>query len=400
MSKNSISSTKYLIVGEFETKGIIDKPDLIGAFFGQTEGLIGENLEFQNLQKTGKLGRIEINLKEKNGNSYGKFEIPTSLDKNQVALVAAAIESIKKIGHCEGSIKIKNVIDVREEKRKIIFKRAKEILENIKKELPDSEYLTQKLNKETINSRIKKYEKEIYGGNNVLYNDEIILVEGRADVINLIKNGFDNVICFNGSNIPKFISNLTKTKITTAFLDGDRGGEKELEELLIKADIDYYTFAPEGKEVENLSFKEILKCLKNKISVEEKKINKIKSKKDFNIVEKIKSTLNKINNNEKLFFTKNEFDKIKKNIDLTKDNNKYYLLDKNLNLIKSDEINLISKINDKNKNKILIFNGICENSVINTAKKNNINLVICKSKAKIKNYENINVKLFDDFIEN
>jgi DNA primase len=407
-----MNNTKYVISGNFKIKGIIDKPDLIGSFFGQTEGLLSENLEFQNLQKNGKIGRIEINIKKnKSGNSEGKFEIPTSLDKYEVSLVAAAIESIKKIGHCEGEIKIIEVKDVREEKRKQIYKRAEEILKKIKKDLPNSEEVLNNLSEKEIKSKIKKYPGEIYGGPNILNEEEIILVEGRADVINLIKNNIENVISFNGSNIPQFIINLTKTKLTTAFLDGDKGGEKELEELLYKAEIDYFCFAPDKKEVEELSYKEIIKSLKNKILVTKEKKNNID-----NIINKIKNIIpkeikikkdknKKINvveiskyNEKNYFFSKNEFNIIKNLIEKSIQENKFYILNEKLKILKEDNISNILK-NNFEKGKFLIFNGVCESSILKKSKENNIEIIICKSKAKIKNYENIKVKLFDDFLK-
>jgi len=155
MAKISISSTKYLIMGEFNSNGIIEKTDLIGSFFGQTEGLIGEDLEFSNLQKNGKLGRIEINIKKIKDKTIGTFKIPTSLNKTQVSLVAAAIESIKKIGHSNGNIKITNIRDEREHKRKEIIKRAEELLTNLKEDLPNSNNITKTIEEKQKIKKIK-----------------------------------------------------------------------------------------------------------------------------------------------------------------------------------------------------------------------------------------------------
>ena len=44
----------------FEIEGVVEKPDVIGAVFGQTEGLFGPELELRELQKSGRIGRIEI----------------------------------------------------------------------------------------------------------------------------------------------------------------------------------------------------------------------------------------------------------------------------------------------------------------------------------------------------
>jgi len=274
MVKISMSSTKYVIIGEFNSNGIIEKTDLIGSFFGQTEGLIGEDLEFSNLQKNGKLGRIEINIKRFNNKTKGKFTIPTSLNKTQVSLVAAAIESIKKIGHSNGNIKIINIRDEREHKRKEIIKRAEELLNNLKEDLPNSNNITKKIEEKQKTKKIQKYGKNCFGGPNLKNIKEIILVEGRADVINLLKNGFENIISFNGTQIDNYLINFCKDKEITLFLDDDYAGHKHLEEIQSNIKIKNYTFAPDGKEVEELNLKEINKALKNKKTVLKSKLLK------------------------------------------------------------------------------------------------------------------------------
>ncbi len=273
-----MSSTKYVIEGKFDVKGHIDKPDLIGSFFGQTEGLIGEELEFSNLQKTGKLGRIDIFLKKTNTKTTGLFRIPTALNKIEVSLVAAALESITKIGHCTGTIKITQIKDEREEKRKQIMKRAETLLENLKNKLPDSETITTNIKTSLKKKSIIEYQTNIFGTEDIETKQDIILVEGRADVANLIKNGYDNILSFNGSDTPNSIRKLTKNKTTILFLDGDNAGKKELEVLKQKLKPKYYAFAPNGKEVEELNLKEIATALKNKkeITYKNQFIKKIK----------------------------------------------------------------------------------------------------------------------------
>ena len=71
-----------------------------------------------------------------------------------------------------------------------------------------------------------------------------------------------------GTNIPKSIIDLCEKKTTTAFFDGDRGGELILRELLQVADIDYVAFSPRGKSVEDMTKKEVIKTLRNKVPVE------------------------------------------------------------------------------------------------------------------------------------
>jgi len=309
MVKVSMTSTKYVIYGDFEVEGYIDKPDLIGAFFGQTEGLIGDNLEFQNLQKTGKIGRIDINLNNYNSKSKGNFIIPTSLDKVEVSLVAAAIESITKIGHTVGYIKITQIKDKREEKRKVIIKRAEELLEKLKEELPDSDVIRDNITENISKKKIKKYGQNYFGGENIEKYDELILVEGRADVLNMLKNGFDNVLSFHGSNkLTKKFLELIKNKEITLFLDDDRAGKQEFKVLKEKIDPYYFAICENGKEVEELSYKEIIKCLKNKKVLKDNKDkheeNKIKYDDNYSAHEIKKIIFNKL---------KEEFEKQQEN---------------------------------------------------------------------------------------
>lgn len=409
MVKTSISSTKYVIYGIFSTKLKIDKPDLIGAFFGQTEGLIGDDLEFQNLQKTGKLGRIDIKIKKVKTKFIGEFTIPTALDKVEVSLVAAAIESITKIGHTTGIIKIKDIKDEREDKRKEILKRAEELLSNLKEKLPDSNKISLDITSNISKRDIRNYGEEIYGGSKIKYKNELILVEGRADVLNLLKNGFSNVLSINGNQISNKLINLTSGKVLTAFLDDDRGGRENLKLLESKININNYVFAPNGKEVEELTYKEILKCLKNKKEIEFKKDNNIIDKIKI-IVEEVKSFKKEIDKNsqkkevkvennkqnDKKHFSKIEFEKISLIIEEIQKTKEYVILNKTFRKIKSDKLSNITKLKTE-KGEILIFDGICENSVFNKAVENNIKIIICRGKSRIKNYKGINIKLFDDF---
>ena len=93
MAKVSPVSIKYMIHASFKAEGPLEKPDVIGAIFGQTEGLLGSELEMRELQKEGKIGRIEVNITPKGGKSIGNIEIPSSLDIVETSILAAAIEA-------------------------------------------------------------------------------------------------------------------------------------------------------------------------------------------------------------------------------------------------------------------------------------------------------------------
>jgi len=265
------STTKYMIKAHIKAEGIVEKSDVVGAIFGQTEGLLGDELDLRELQRSARVGRIEVEIEARNGKSEGTILIPTSTDKVDTAILAAALESIDRVGPCKAKITIEEIEDVRVAKRKKIVERAKELLGKILEEskiegASISDNVRQALNVEEI---------EYYGpdrcpaGPNIDSSDSIIIVEGRRDVLNLLKYGIKNVIAVGGTNIPKTIIDLSKEKITTAFVDGDRGGELILKELLQVAEIDFVARAPPTREVEEIPQKLIMKALKNKIPAEQ-----------------------------------------------------------------------------------------------------------------------------------
>jgi len=264
-------TTKYLIHAEIVADGVVEKPDVVGAIFGQTEGLLGDDLDLRELQKTGRIGRIEVKIESKGGKSYGEIKVPSSLDKIETAILAAALETIERVGPCSARIKVTKIEDVRASKRKKIVERAKEILRELFEEPEiESEKIVELVRQAVRTEEIIEYGPEkLPAGPAIDESDAIIVVEGRADVLNLLRHGIKNVIAVEGTNIPKTIVELSKKKTVTAFLDGDRGGDLILKELLQVADIDYVARAPEGKEVENLTLKEIIKALRNKVPVEQ-----------------------------------------------------------------------------------------------------------------------------------
>lgn len=267
MAKLAQNFAKYVIYARMQAKGVVEKPDVIGAIFGQTEGLLGNELDLRELQHTGRIGRIEVNVKTDKGKAYADIIIPSSLDASETALIGASMETIDKVGPCDAQITITKVEDVRTQKRIYTIERAKEILRAmIDVNLPD----TQKLS-ESIKEAVRSWEVGNYNGlacgPDIEKEEDLIIVEGRADVINMLKNGIRNVIAIEGSKIPQPVIDLTKKKTTTAFIDGDRGGELDLKKLLAVADIDFVARAEKGKEVEELAKKEIYKALRERMSV-------------------------------------------------------------------------------------------------------------------------------------
>jgi DNA primase len=265
------TTTKYLISAKIVADGIVEKPDVVGAIFGQTEGLIGDELDLRDLQKSGRMGRIEVELESKKGKSEGNITMPSSLDQVETAILASALETIDRVGPCKAKIEIDNIEDVRAMKKNRIIERAKELLGKIMAESKSAGVdLLESVRQSVQVEEIVTYGSEhLPAGPNVESSDAIIVVEGRSDVLNLLKYGIKNAIAAEGTNIPKTVQDLSKERIVTAFVDGDRGGELILRELLQVAEIDFIARAPRGAEVEELTQKQIMKTLRNKIPSEQ-----------------------------------------------------------------------------------------------------------------------------------
>ncbi len=264
-------TTKYVIYADIHTDGVVEKPDVVGAVFGQTEGLLGDDLDLRELQKTGRIGRIEVNISSKSGKSDGFVLISSSLDKIETSILAASLETIDRVGPCMANLSVTKIEDVRASKRRQIVDQAKNILLNkFDESLPESQELTESVKQAVRVDELVSYGKDkLPSGPNVQDSDAILIVEGRADVLTLLRCGIKNAIAVEGTNVPKAVIELSKKKTVTTFLDGDRGGELILKELLQTADVDYVAYAPEGKSVEDLSQKEIVKALRNKLPIEQ-----------------------------------------------------------------------------------------------------------------------------------
>jgi len=271
MGKEEISTTKYLIHAQINANGIVEKPDVVGAIFGQTEGLLSNDLDLRELQKTGRIGRIKVNINSKAGRSKGEIVIPSSLDRVETAILAASLETINRVGPCEAYIQVSKVEDVRAVKRRKVVDRAKELYKGMMEEVtPESLKMIEEVKEAMRIHEITEYgDEKLPAGPNVISSDAILVVEGRADVLNLLRYGVKNAIAVEGVSVPKTVAELTKNKTVTAFLDGDRGGELILKELLQVGEVDYVTRAPKGKEVEDLTKDEVMVALRDKIPVEQ-----------------------------------------------------------------------------------------------------------------------------------
>jgi len=276
MGSSQTLTVKYVVRASFEIEGVVEKPDVIGAVFGQTEGLFGPELDLRELQKSGRIGRIEIDLKSEKDKTAGTIVIPTSLDRVSTAIIAASLESINRVGPCSANVTVEKVEDIRDARRKAIIERAKEILQKWTIEaMPGTDEIFREVSEILRLARVEKYgPEELTAGPDIESAKEIIIVEGRADVINLLRTGIQNVIAVEGAKIPETIIKLSREKDATAFLDGDRGGDLILKELKQVANVKYIARAPRHKEVEELNPKEIEKALQKRVPLKEFKPKK------------------------------------------------------------------------------------------------------------------------------
>ena len=266
---NDPSAAKYQVRARIAAEGVIDKPDVVGAVFGQTEGLLGDELDLRDLQKSGRIGRIEVDIDSRKGKSEGEIVIPSSLDQVETAILASALETVDRIGPCRAKIDVVSVEDIRISKRQKVVERAKEILSRLQEESKGVGIdLTEAVRKGVQVDEITTYGPEhLPAGPNIDQADALIVVEGRSDVLNLLRCGIKNVIAVEGTSVPQTVKDLSRSKTVTAFTDGDRAGELILREMLQTMDLDFVARAPRGSEVEELTQKQLLKCLRNKIPI-------------------------------------------------------------------------------------------------------------------------------------
>lgn len=370
MAKVSPVSIKYMIHATFSSEGALEKPDVIGALFGQTEGLLGADLEMRELQKEGKIGRIEVELEKDGKRTIGKIKIPTALDQSETSLIAAAIETIEKIGPCDSQIEIERVEDVRGSKRDYILERAKKLMKTIEGST-DSREISKEIKESTRTSNIQIYGDELLPCGDISGN-EIIVVEGRADVINLLRAGVNNVIAMNGTKLPDAIKELAKEKEITLFVDGDRGGKLIIQNVLANANVKYIAVAPDGKEVEELAGKEILMNLRKRVSVDE-----YLRKEGRNL----KNGFEPENLNELIKLTSEDKEKLKKISSENEGTGKAVFLNSSLEKIKTISSKLIgSSLNRVDETpSIIVVDGVATSPIISAAEEFGCKAIVAKN---------------------
>lgn len=224
----------------------------------------------KKLQKSGKLGRIDVDLRKEDKKTLGNVTIPNNLDQPTAALLAATLESIERVGPYDARFKLVGVEDIREEKRKRIMERAKDIMQRWSaSQRSEVIQMISQVSEVSDVGKIVSLAPDVEGGPEAETSETLFIVEGRADLTTLMKAGVKNVVATNGVNIPQYVVNLThRKKEVTVLADGDRVGDMIVKELLRRgAKIDYVSKAPQGREVEEMKPIEILDMISKRVDV-------------------------------------------------------------------------------------------------------------------------------------
>lgn len=368
MAKISPVSIKYMIHANFKAEGPVEKPDVIGAIFGQTEGLLGSDMEMRELQKEGKIGRIEVELETVDGKSVGEIKVPSALDKSETTIIAATLETIDRIGPTEAKIEIARIEDVRGNKRDYIIERARKLLEQV--EGGDSMGgMSKALREESRTSKVQEYGEERLAAGD-LSGNEIIVVEGRADVVNLLRNRVNNVIGMMGVKMPREIKNLGGEKEITLFVDGDRGGKLIAKNVIENANIAYVAVAPDGKEVEELTGKEILQALRRRVPVSEYLRKAGRMNEDFASARDVPEKMPEINSETAKKIIKEKYEQIR-------GTKKAFFLDETMEMVKEVSARDVPGSLKRLKKDILavVIDGIASGAVIESCDEKGVRFV-------------------------
>ena len=372
MAKISPVSIKYMVHASFRVEGALEKPDVIGAIFGQTEGLLGRDLEMRELQKEGKIGRIEVELERKDKITSGIIKIPTALDQSETTLIAAAVETIEKMGPSDAQIEVERIEDVRGSKRDYIIERAKKLMAGIEGKT-DSREISKTIKESARTASVTEYgDEKLPAGD--LSGNEIVVVEGRADVLNLLRAGVNNVISMNGTKLPETVKELSQEKEITLFIDGDRGGKLIAQNVTDNARIKHIAVAPDGKEVEELTGKEVLMCLRKKVAVEDFfSRSRGRGRKPETRESKEKTPEVKVGGNFK--------DKLKEISEKNKGSGKAVILDSSFSEIKKVSARSVAGILGKLREKpgAIVIDGTATNPTIKSAEDAGVRAIVAKN---------------------
>lgn len=376
MHKSGI--VKYHVKLSFDVDGLVERADIIGAIFGQTEGLLGPEMNLNELQRVSKIGRIEVNTHSTNNATTGDSLIPMSTDIDTCALISAAIESIDKVGPFDCKFKLDSIDDVRASKKEDIVKRAKEIKQKWStKSVSEGDTMLKDVH-EGSSGKITTYGPEkLHCGSGVFDASWIILVEGRADVINLLRAGYNNAIAIEGAKIDESVKELCDKKDkVVAFLDGDRAGGFILKELRSLVHIDVEHRAPEGVEVEELTPQQIDDLLRS--TAEDMKAETTKPTLDDPGDKSIAEIANKVYP------------------DLNETLEAVALDDEQKEIFKVPISEVVDKLSSQSGIKYLILDGIITQRLLDAAKQAGIECVIGHRVAKLASHDGLTLKTFTE----
>ena len=369
---------KYHVKLSYEVDGLVERADIIGAIFGQTEGLLGPEMNLNELQRVSKVGRIEVIAKSTSNTTNGNATIPMSTDIDTCALIAAGIESIDKVGPFDCKFTLDAIDDVRAAKKDDIVRRAKEIKQKwATKTVSEGETMLNDVH-QGDSGKLSTYGPSKLTCSSGVFNSKwIILVEGRADVINLLRAGYDNVLAIEGAKIDESIKELCSEKDTVvAFIDGDRAGGFILKELKSVVTLDYELQADTGVEVEELTpqrLDEILRPIADEIKNGKPK-PELKTEDDKSIAD-IAS---------KIFPNLNE---TLEAVALDGDQKEIF---------KVPISEVVSKLSSQSGIKYLLLDGIITKRLLEGAKNAGIECVIGHRVAKLSNSDDMTLKTFAD----
>ena len=369
---------KYHVKLSFDVDGLVERADIIGAIFGQTEGLLGPEMNLNELQRVSKVGRIEVTTTSTENTTNGNVLLPMSTDVDTCALISAAIESIDKVGPFDCSFKLDAIDDVRASKKEDIVRRAKEIKQKWStKSVSEGDTMLKDVH-ESIAGKVTTYgPNKLPCSTGVFDSPWIILVEGRADILNLLRAGFDNALAINGATIDESIKEMCKSKKKiVAFLDGDRAGGMILQELKSVVNVDIELRADSGVEVEELTPQRVADIL-NDTNIEMKKLGTGSS----TISEDDKSLATVIS---KIY------------PDLNETLESVALDDKDNQLFKIPISELVNKLSTQTGVKCLILDGIITQRLLDNAKTSGIGCIVGHRAAKLSNLGDVKIKTFTE----
>lgn len=396
---------KYHVKLKFEVDGIVEKADIIGAIFGQTEGLLGPEMNLNELQKVSKVGRIEVNVDTKSNTTKGDALLPMSTDISTAALISAAIESIDKVGPFQGKFLLVGIDDIRAIKKKVIVDRAKKIIQEwATKTISEGEEMLRDVYDASKPGKLTAFGKaQLACGTGVFESPVIILVEGRADVINLLRAGFDNSIAIEGAKIDETITNLTSGKKVIAFLDGDRAADLILKELQGLVKIDKVLRAPTGKEVEECTPLEITEILKDVIEPTDEQFEApaqhqktVKKSKSYENNSTSYQEPSNLNNGEKISDDPQITSAVKEVYPQINETLEAMILDNSMQtLLKVPVSEIIKRLDSLEGARFLVMDGIITQRLIDAAYRAGIEYVVGHRMAELKKSPEITVRTFD-----